>query len=86
MSFTRVYRVGVWFHLFALLLVVVVCGVARVGSWVLPGLFCLLRVTQVDSFMTSGSVFPVMSGSCGQVCGLCVVPVEVATTLSLFYP
>ena len=48
-SFTRVYRAGVWFGFvrFALLLAVVLCWVARCfGSWVLLGLFCLLRVTR----------------------------------------
>ena len=49
-SFTRVDCVGVWFGFvrFALLLAVVLCWVARCfGSWVLLGLFCLLRVTQI---------------------------------------
>ena len=46
-SFTRVYRVGVWFGFvrFALLLAVVLSWVARCfDSRVLLGLFCLLRV------------------------------------------
>ena len=88
MSFTRVHRVGVLFGFvrFSLLLAVVLCWVTHFGSCVLLGLFCLLRVIQVYSCMTSACVFPVMSGSCGQVCGLCVVPVEVATTSSLLYP
>ena len=45
---TRLSRVEVWFRFvrFALLLVVVLCWVARCfGSWVLLGLFCLLHVT-----------------------------------------
>ena len=47
-SFTRVYRVRVWcgFVRFALLLAGVLCWVARFGSWVLLGLFCLLCVTR----------------------------------------
>ena len=47
-SLTRVYRAGVWFRFawFALLLAVVLCWVARCsGSWVLLGLFRLLRVS-----------------------------------------
>ena len=48
MSFTTVYRVGVWFGFvrFALLLAVVLFWVDRCfDSWVLLGLFCL-RVAQ----------------------------------------
>jgi len=46
-SFTRVYRDGVWFGCvgFAPLLAIVLCWVdGCFGSWVLLGLFCLLRV------------------------------------------
>ena len=49
MSFARVYRAGVWFGFvrFALFLAVVLCWVDRwFDSWVLLGLFCLLRLTQ----------------------------------------
>ena len=49
MSFTRVYRVGVWlgFVRFPLLLAVVLRWVDRYFDfWVLLGLFCLLRVTR----------------------------------------
>ena len=48
-SLTSVCRIGVWFDFvrFAFLLAVILCGVDRCfGSWVLLGLFCLLRVTQ----------------------------------------
>ena len=47
LSFSRVYRVGVWFGFvrFALLLAVVLGWVNRYfDSWVLLGLFCLFRV------------------------------------------
>ena len=61
-SFTRVYRVGVWFGFvrFALLLAVVLCWVDRCfDSWVLLGLLCLLRVTPIatrdDSSLTPTS-------------------------------
>ena len=48
-SFTRVHCVGVWFGFvrLALLLAIVLFWVPRCfGSWVLLGLFCLLRATQ----------------------------------------
>ena len=48
-SFARVYRVGVWLGFFrsALLLVVVLRWVdCFLGSWLLLGLLCILRVTQ----------------------------------------
>ena len=49
-SFARVYRVKVWFGFvtFALLLAVVLCWVDHsFDSWVLLGLFCLLRIARV---------------------------------------
>ena len=57
-SFTRVYRVGVWlgFVRFALLLAVVLYWVDPCfGSWVLLGLFCLLRVScNTDALVCNG--------------------------------
>ena len=52
----RVYRVGVWFGFvrFTLLLEVVLCWVGRCfDSWVLPCLFCLLRVTGWEAISIS---------------------------------
>ena len=48
-SFSSVYRVGVWFGFVrsTLLLAVVLCWVdGGIDSWVLLGLPCFLRVTQ----------------------------------------
>ena len=72
--FTRVCRVGIWcgFVRFALLLAVVLCWVDRCfDSWLLLGLFCLLRVTQplplhctcMDSELRRSMPYPLYSSS-----------------------
>ena len=65
MSFTRAYRVVVWFGFVRFtLLAVVLCWVDRSDSWELQGLFCLLRVTPVLVLPSFDKPFAVVCDAC----------------------
>ena len=64
-SFTRAYRVGVWFGFVRFtLLAVVLCWVDRYDSWELQDLFCLLRVTPVLVLPSFDKPFAVVCDAC----------------------